>query len=124
LNTRVEYDLALDAGSGSYEFDLRRFNLRSLALDAGSGSIRLTLPEAGQYRFKLEAGSGSISMHVPEGVAVRVEYEAGSGSLNAPGLSKVGGDGRDGTYESANFSESGDYVIIELDGGSGGVTIQ
>lgn len=124
LNTRVEYDLALDSGSGSYEFDLRRFTLRSLALEAGSGSVRLTLPESGPYRFKLDAGSGSIVIRVPEGMAARVEYKAGSGSLNAPGLSKISGGGRDGIFESAGFAEGEYSVIIELEGGSGSVTIQ
>jgi hypothetical protein len=55
---------------------------------------------------------------------VRVEYNAGSGSFDAPGLSKVSGGRRDGVYESAGFSQSGAYVIVELDGGSGSVTMR
>lgn len=124
LNPSVAYDLKLDGGSGSYEFDLGRLNLRSLAIHGGSGQVRVTLPESGQYRFKLDAGSGSVDVRVPEGVAVRVEYDAGSGSLNAPGLRRVSGSGRDGVYESPGFSQSGPYVVIDLDGGSGSVSIR
>ncbi len=116
LNPRPEYNLTLDTGSGIYELDLRQFTLRSLKLSSGSGSVRLTLPERGQYQCKIEAGSGSLNIHVPEGVAVRVEYDAGSGGFDAPGLRKVSG-GRDGVYESADFSQAGDYVIIRLEAG-------
>lgn len=123
LNPRAEYDLTLTTGSGTYEFDLRSFILRSLELDSGSGAVRLTLPESGQYRCKIQAGSGKLNIHVPEGVAVRVEYDAGSGALDAPTLRKISG-GRDGVYESEGFSQSSSYAIIRLEGGAGDITIR
>lgn len=123
LNPRIAYDLSLDTGSGNYEFNLRQFTLSAFALNSGSGYVKLTLPEAGQYRAKIDAGSGDIDIHPPEGVAVRVEYDAGSGDFVAPGLAKISG-GRDGVYESPGFSQSGHYVIIRLEGGSGNVTIR
>ncbi len=126
LNPRAEYDLTLDTGSGSYEFDLRKLGLRSFTLDSGSGYVSLTLPDAEKAprRVRLNTGSGAVDIRAPEGGALRVEYDAGSGALIAPGLHKVSGGRRDGVYESAGFSPSGQYVIIELDGGSGRVTIR
>jgi len=126
LNPRSEYDLTLDTRSGRYELDLRKLTLRSFALDSGSGYVALTLPDAEKAprRFRLNAGSGAVDIRAPEGVALRVEYDGGSGALIAPGLRKVSGGRRDGVYESVGFSPSGPYVIIELDGGSGSVTIR
>lgn len=125
LNPKVEYDLSIDAASGSYDFDFSQMTLRSLDMDAGSGAVTIALPGNGQYRFRLDGGSGAIQIRVPSDVAVRVEYDAGSGALNAPNLIKTsGGSKRDGTYENANFSQSGAYVIIKLNGGSGAVTIR
>jgi LiaI-LiaF-like transmembrane region len=124
LNPRVVYALALDTGSGSYDLDLRQFTLSSFTLNSGSGSVRLTLPETGQYQLTLDAGSGSVVIHVPEGVAVRVNYHAGSGSVSATGLTQTSRDQHDGTFESAGFSQAGSYVIIQVDLGSGSVTIQ
>jgi hypothetical protein len=126
LNPRVEYDLTLDTGSGSYELDLRKLTLRSFALDSGSGHMVLTLPDAEKAprRFRLNTGSGAVDIRAPEGAALRVEYDGGSGALIAPGLHKVGGGRRDGVYESAGFSLGGQYIVIELDGGSGSVTIR
>jgi hypothetical protein len=126
LNPRAEYDLTLDTGSGSYEFDLRKLTLRSFELDSGSGYVALTLPDAEKAprRFRLNSGSGAVDIRAPEGVALRVEYDGGSGALIAPGLHKVSGGRRDGVYESAGFSLGGQYIVIELDGGSGSVTIR
>ncbi|MBN1888660.1 MAG: hypothetical protein JW850_11750 [Thermoflexales bacterium] len=124
LHPAVEYDLELDSGSSDCEFELSQLRLRSFRLDAGSGRIRLTLPERGQYRLKLNAGSGDIDIDVPAGVDVRLEYEAGSGELDTPGLREVSRRGRDAIYESDEFSQAGDSVTIELDGGSGDVRIR
>jgi len=126
LNPRAEYDLTLDTGSGSYELDLRKLGLRSLALDSGSGHVALTLPDAEKAprRLRLDTGSGAVDVRAPEGTALRVEYDGGSGALIAPGLHKVSGGRRDGIYESAGFSLGGQYIVIELDGGSGSVTIR
>ena len=124
LNPRIEYDLNLSTGSGRYDLDLSKLELKSLALDSGSGHVSLSLPAMGQYHFKLHSGSGSVDVRVPEGVAVRVEYDAGSGSLTAPNLHKVSGGRRDGVYESPNFSQTGSFVIVELDGGSGSISLQ
>jgi hypothetical protein len=126
LNPRAEYDLTLDTTSGSYELDLSRLTLRSFALDSGSGHVVLTLPDAEKapHRLRLDTGSGAVDIRAPEGVALRVEYDGGSGALIAPGLHKVSGGRRDGVYESAGFSPSGPYLIIELDSGSGSVTIR
>jgi len=126
LNPRVEYDLTLDTGSGSYELDLRKLTLHSFALDSGSGHVALTLPdvEKAPRRLRLDTGSGAVDVRAPEGTALRVEYDGGSGALIAPGLHKVSGGRRDGVYESAGFSPSGQYIVIELDSGSGSVTIR
>lgn len=124
LNPSVVYDLSLNTGSGSVNYDLHSLQLRSLALNVGSGSSDLNLPASGQYRFTLNAGSGSVRMNVPQGVAVRVEYSGGSGSFNAPGMSLVSGTERRGTYETPGFTQAGSYVIIDLRGGSGSVSIR
>jgi hypothetical protein len=81
-------------------------------------------PPRAPRRFRLNAGSGAVDIRMPDGVALRVEYDGGSGALIAPGLRKVSGGRRDGVYESAGFSPSGQYILVELDGGSGSVTIR
>jgi hypothetical protein len=124
LNRDVTYDLELRGSSGSYNFDLRELDLRSLNIRAGSGMMTVALPERGGYQLDLKAGSGSVLVEVHEGMAVRVDYDAGSGSLDAPELTRVSGDRRDGVFETPGFNQSGSFVIINLDGGSGTVSIR
>jgi hypothetical protein len=124
LNPSVTYDLQLEQGSGSTTFDLGQFNLHALSLDMGSGDSRVNLPAAGQYTFRLQLGSGSVNVQAPQGVSVQVKYQIGSGSLRTPGLQRVSGDQREGVYQSANYSQGGPYVNIDLQMGSGSVTVR
>ncbi len=123
LNPAIEYALQLGVGSGNCNFDLSQLTLSSLSLNHGSGSTQLDLPKSGQYRFALDMGSGSVGIRVPQGVAVRVESHVGSGSLNVNNLQLVSGDSRNGVYESPGFSQSGANVMINVDLGSGSVSI-
>lgn len=124
LNSSAEYDLALIAGSGSYQFDLSKLTLRSLAVNSGSGSMTVNLPASGSYRFDLHAGSGSATVRLPEGIAARVEYKGGSGSVSAPTLRQISRDRRSGIYETANFSSDSPSVTMTVDVGSGSITIR
>ncbi len=124
LNPQVEYDLSMDTGSGSYTLDLAQLKLRSLYLDSGSGHVEVKLPEGGQYRAELNTGSGSVVIRLPAGTAARVEWDGGSGSFNAPGMHKVSGGRRDGVYETPGFSQTGSYVTLQLNSGSGSVMVE
>lgn len=124
LNPRPDLTLNLNVGSGSHNFDLTGLKLKALDLNHGSGSTSLTLPQAGQYSFRIDSGSGSVDVRAPQGVAVRVEYTIGSGDVRAPGLNRVSGGNRSGVYESQGFSQSGLYVIVNINLGSGSITVR
>jgi hypothetical protein len=123
LNPRVEYDLNLNAGSGTYQLDLTNLNLHSMTVGEGSGAMSIDLPDSGKYTFGLEIGSGTASIRVPAGVAAHVEYHVGSGSVNAPDLRQVSRDGRNGVYETPNYSQNGSYVVMNVDVGSGNLDL-
>lgn len=124
LNPRAQLDLNLDVGSGAYEFDLREFDVKNITLDQGSGGTTFYLPEKGQYRFRIDAGSGSVNVILPKGLPVRVMYDIGSGSLNVKDTHRVSGSNQSGTYETDGFTQNGEYVIFDVELGSGIVTIR
>ena len=123
LNPLVEYDLNFNAGSGTYHMDLTNLDLHSLTIGEGSGSMSVDLPDKGQYTFGLEIGSGTATVRVPAGVATRVLYHVGSGTVNAPDLRQISRDRRDGVYETPNYSQSGQYVVMNVDVGSGNLDV-
>jgi hypothetical protein len=123
LHPGVQYDLNLNAGSGSYQIDLTKLDLHSLTIGEGSGTMSIDLPDSGKYTFGLEIGSGTASIHIPAGVAAHVAYHVGSGAVNAPGLRQVSRDGRNGVYETPNYSQGGSYVVMNVDVGSGNLDL-
>lgn len=123
LNPGTEYDLNFNTGSGSYQMDLTKLNLRSLSIDGGSGSMTVDLPSGGKYNFDLHIGSGSATIRVPEGVAARVQYHVDSGSVSASNLREVSRNPHDGVYESATYAQGGPYVSMTVDIGSGSIDI-
>ena len=150
LNPNVPADVKLNGGSGSIDMDLRGLSLNTLALDLGSGSSDLWLPQSSQeYEAEIESGSGSVTIDLPEetslilsldtgsgstsvnlpsDAAVRIEVmDDGSGSLSLPdGLTKSSDSAKYsiGAWQTADFTDSENQVIIKIKGqGSGSISI-
>ncbi len=123
LNSNVEYDARFLMGSGRYQLDLNKLNLKSLAIDVGSGSVALSLPN-GSYRADLHLSSGNATIRLPSDTATRVEYHVDSGSVNARGLTQTGRDRHSGVYETAGLASASRSVTLVLDVNSGNITIQ
>lgn len=125
LTPDIPLDLSLDSGSGSCEFDLSQLQLLELFIDSGSGSIRVDLPDDQSFPFFLDSGSGSVVISIPDEVGVRVELDGGSGSFNAPSrFQLISGDRDDGIFETENFNSADDKIEMEIDQGSGSITIR
>jgi len=125
LNPGVAYDLWMDTGSGSCDFDLNRLRVEYLHLDSGSGSIQLKLPAASSFDGELNTGSGAVTITLPESVGMRVTLNSGSGSFQ-PGerFTLVSGerDG-DGVWETGNYAGADYKIDLVIDQGSGSIRI-
>ena len=125
LSPNVSLDLTLDAGSGSFEFDLSDLQVSDLFLDAGSGSGDLMLPPDSTFEAHIEGSSGSIDITLPDGVGARVEIDSGSGSFNPDSRFRLvdGERGDDSVWETDDY-DSAEYVVeLSIDQGSGSVRI-
>lgn len=125
LNTRPDYDLNLEFGSGGGEADVSQLQLTGGTINAGSGHVDLRLPASGNYTLGIDSGSGGITIRVPRAAGVRVEYDGGSGGIDAGGrLNLINGErGRDGVYETEGFGSATDRITLNIDGGSGRVSV-
>lgn len=126
LSPDVRLDLTLDVGSGPSSFDLTGLQVDSLALDAGSGPTDLVLPAGSTFRASVDGGSGPIRITVPESVGAAVVLDSGSGPFDPDGRFRLveGKQGGDGVWETSNFYSAEHTVSLELDQGSGPVTIR
>jgi len=126
LNPGVAYDLWMDTGSGSCDFDLSRLSVSNLNLDSGSGSVQLKLPATSSFQGEFNTGSGAVAITLPEGVGMRVTLDSGSGSFQPDArFTLVSGerDG-DGVWETANYAGADYKIDLTIDQGSGSIRIR
>jgi hypothetical protein len=115
----------LEASSGV--IDIQTVEGTELDLDAeiGSGKMFLTLDKYVTGSVKLEIISGRIAVFVPRGLAVQVIGVASSGNVTVPGdYDQVSGFENHGTWESPGFDQADEFLLLEVDLGSGVVQVQ
>jgi len=126
LSPNVPLDLTLDAGSGPCDFDLTGLQVSGLVLDSGSGPIDLSLPSGSTFEIKIDGGSGPITIVLPRSVGARVELDSGSGPFSPDARFELvqGKRNGDGTWETDNYRTAEHTISLEIDQGSGPITIR
>ncbi len=125
LGSAVPYHLALELGSGQAGLDLSDVRVEELELDASSGSVALVLPNHGPGSVAIDGGSGSVAIRLSPDLEARIVVDQGSGSFD-PGerLEQIEGDEDDQIYETPGYASSSAGIEVEIDGGSGAITIR
>lgn len=125
LSPDVPLDLTLDAGSGPCDFDLTGLQVSGLVLDAGSGPIDLALPSGSTFEAEIDGGSGPLTIVLPESVGARVVLDSGSGPFSPDARFQLveGKRNDDGTWETDNYRTAEHTISLEIDQGSGPITI-
>ena len=126
LSPDVPLDLTLDAGSGPGDFDLAGLQVSRLVLDAGSGPVDLVLPSGSTFEAKIDGGSGPLTIALPRSVGARVELDSGSGPFRPDARFQLvqGKLHGDGTWETDNYRTAEHTITLEIDQGSGPITIR
>jgi len=125
LHPKPQYDLVLDSGSGSCEYNLTELQVRSIELDTGSGGVRLRLPSGSDITGEFDTGSGSVDIIIPESLGVRIELDAGSGPFRPDDrFVKITGDDDEGVWQTENYPDAEYTLELEIDQGSGAIDIR
>lgn len=76
LNTDIVYDIFLETGATSIEYDLSIFKIESLNIKSGASKIYLIIP---QYdgKIKIDSGVSKIDIAIPTNVGVTINLETG-----------------------------------------------
>ena len=125
LSPNVPLDLTFDAGSGPGDFDLAGLQVSRLVLDAGSGPIDLVLPSGSTFEILIDGGSGPLTIVLPRSVGAQVVLDSGSGPFSPDARFELvqGKLHGDGTWETDNYRTAEYTVLLEIDQGSGPITI-
>ena len=117
--------LKIDSASGSMDLALPAGEY-DVDVNAASGSMEIAFADSGSFDAKIDAASGSITLIIPEGMEARVEIEEASGSFRPDGrFDLVDGDrDGDGVWETANYDGADNRIDLEIDMASGSVRIE
>jgi len=124
LSPDVPLDLSLDTGSGACTFELSQLTISDLVLDSGSGAIDLILPPR-SFTARLDVGSGAVAIDLPDEVGARLLLDSGSGAFRPSDrfMLEDGERDGDGIWETEGVEDADVVIELQIDQGSGGVTI-
>lgn len=120
LRPQFPLALAVKAGVGSVNLDLRGISLTHLDLQGGVGTTRMTLSERGSYEAVVNAGVGSIDIVIPTGVAARIRIDTGLGEIDVD--PRFAQEGR--YYVTAGYDTAANRVDVDIDAGIGRITVR
>ncbi len=152
LSPNVPIQLDINSGTGGSTLDLSELQLTGLSIDSGTGGMTINLPVmATSYdvqvssgtgggtinlqngtiaNLDINSGTGGFTIDVPDEAAVRVIARTGVGGINVPSnYSHVDGNddnfvGENGTWETPGFENAENQIIINFEGGTGGLSIR
>ena len=127
LHPNVPLNLILDAGSGSGDYDFSQLEIEAFDVDAGSGSLTITLPQQGRLTGRIDGGSGNIVLTLPDQMAAQIQIAGGSGTFGAsPRFRRSEGTDNDDQdiWQTADFGQTDNQIILTIDQGSGSISIE
>ena len=119
-------EINIDAGASSIEMkSMGNANFDELNFSGGVGSFEIDLRGEyhGESRVEIEIGLGSAEIVVPKGLPIRIETEGGnwlsSIEFHNDDLDEIDDD----LFESSDFDDAEDRLIISVEVGLGSIEI-
>jgi hypothetical protein len=114
LNPKPVWDLDLNIGAASIDFDLTKFKTHKLKVDGGASSVLLKLGDlTARTDVEIDAGASSITIKVPAASGCEVITNTFLSSRDLKGFSKV----EDHRYQTPGFNKSQKKIYISLEAG-------
>lgn len=140
----IPLTLALKGGLGACDIDLSGLRAKRLTLETGVGQAMLTtplektefvakvtggvgkaavtIPAGGSAQLEVAGGVGEVGVSVAPEAALRLRGKIGLGGFSLPaGIKRVDavGKGTSGTWETDQFADAADPIVIDYQGGIG-----
>lgn len=112
LNPSPVWDISLDAGASSVNYDLSKFKVRKVSLDGGAGSFKITLGDKyPDVKIDINTGASSLTLRVPENTGCDLEITAVLSGKHLPGFQKVS----NGHYRTENYDTAQNKIHLNVD---------
>ena len=114
LNAHPLWDIQVDVGAGSVEFDLSRYRVNELTLKGGAASFEVKLGKpVHETKIYAESGVADVEIKIPKQVEGQIKIASGLSSKDFPGFVKLD----DNTYATEGFADAKERFSIQLKGG-------
>jgi len=114
LNPNPVWDITVETGATSLNFDLTKFKIRTLKLSGGAASfdVKLGQPQA-STNVEVSTGMASVNINIPQNAACRIKTDSGLSSTDFDGFTKKDDD----TYETPGYETAANKINININGG-------
>ncbi len=121
LNDQPLWNINIDVGAAHFDLDLSPLKVEKVDIDGGASAVELKLGDRHEKTLvNIDAGASDIHIRVPENVACEVRTQTILSGKELDGFNKIDR----GLYQSPNFSESANQILIEIDAAVSGVTVE
>ena len=112
LNPAPLWDIDLNAGASSVNYDLSNFRVRKVSLDGGAGSFKITLGDKyPDVKINIDAGASAITIKVPQSTGCDLEITAVMSGKHLSGFEKISS----GHYQTANYDTAKNKIHLNVD---------
>ena len=121
LNNLPVWTLNMDVGAADLEMDLTPYKIQKIDIDGGAFSIDMKLGDTYKNtKVNIDAGAAGITIRVPENSACEIQTSTILSGKDFEGFQKI----KKGLYQTPNFSESANQIIIQVDAAVSGINVK
>ena len=120
LNINPVWDIDVETGASSIEFDLSKFKIRDLKLHGGAASfnVKMGMPLA-NTNVDISTGVSAVEVNIPKDAACSIETDSGLSGNDFPGFN----DNGDNKHETPGFAAAKNKMYIHIKGGLSDFTV-
>ena len=120
LNTNPIWDLNLEVGAASTDFDLHQYKTRRVDVSMGAASLKLRLGDnIDESHVNIEGGASSIEVYVPENAGCDIRTDISLSSKSFDGFNKMSDD----HYQTSNFDSAKNKIYLSISTGVSSVKV-
>ncbi|MEI6695415.1 MAG: DUF5668 domain-containing protein [Bacteroidota bacterium] len=121
LNPNPIWDLHLEAGASSINFDLSEFKFRNIDFEGGATEIKLKIGDKqALVNITIEAGASSIKIFIPKNSGCELDGDNVLSSKNLDGFNKT----TENKYRTADFDKCPNKIYVNIDAAVSSISVE
>ena len=121
LNMKPTWDITVEVGAATVDFDLSPYKVDQLRVSAGASSMKFRLGDRSEEtRVKIETGVSSTTIEVPESIGCELRLATTLSSKRIRGIEKISSN----RYQTSDFDSAKKKIYIDVEAGVSSIRVQ